>query len=506
MVNMNRTIIRTLLIISYIMIITAIIAGISALFSYLNTGADRSSMLHTEIKKEIQYTPKITWTPLHNEGRKMDEENLKNLERDYINAWYVKHIAYKTNTFTGIDDYYTENARKNIQQLINYNKAQHTYIDATTLSHTPTLDFFSEDGQMAVITDNNVLEYKRIYQNNEFILETTEVSSYKIIFLLEDGFWRIRHFIKENTTNTTNNPTTKTFSLQDIKGINYYPKDTPWQMFGSLFDEKSITNDFKIIKNAGLNTVRIFVQYTDFGEAFINNEKLNQLTKVLDIAEKHQLKVMVTLFDFYGDYSVINWSMNQQHIQRIVSAIKNHKALLAWDVKNEPDLDFNNRGKRNIIAWLTAMIDHIRIIDPKHPITIGWSNTRSATILKDKVDFVSFHYYEDLTKLDTAIKTLKKETANKPLVMQEFGLTSYQGFWNPFGSSEKDQANYHKKAQELIKKHHIPYISWTLYDFKNIPKSVVGWKPWRKNPQKKFGFITNKGIKKPAFTYIASDE
>jgi len=119
MVGLNRNIIRAILIASYVMVIAFIIGGISALFSYLNTGADRGTMLHSEIKKEVQYIPKITWAPLANEGRKMDAENLKNLERDYINAWFVKNIAYKTNTTNGIKDYYTKNARKNIYNIIN---------------------------------------------------------------------------------------------------------------------------------------------------------------------------------------------------------------------------------------------------------------------------------------------------------------------------------------------------------------------------------------------------
>jgi len=44
MVGLNKNILRTILIASYIMIVALIISGVSALFSYLNTGADRSTM------------------------------------------------------------------------------------------------------------------------------------------------------------------------------------------------------------------------------------------------------------------------------------------------------------------------------------------------------------------------------------------------------------------------------------------------------------------------------
>lgn len=504
MVGLNKNILRTILIISYIMIVALIISGISALFSYLNTGADRSTMLHTEIQKVEQYAPKLIWEPLTNEGRPMDTENLNALQNDYLDAWYVKQIAYKTNKTAGIKDYYTDSARENLYAFIELNKAENTTIEATTLNHNPTLEFFSEDGQLAVITDRDVVEYKRVFKAEKLVLETTETSTYKMVFLLEDGFWRIRHLVKESS-----NPfEAKTAKIETdsliIKGINYYPKATPWNMFGDAFAKDIIANDFKIIKDAGLNSVRLFVQYDDFGKADVNPKKLEKLKQTLDAAEENNLKVVLTLFDFYGDYSVMSWTLNQRHAATIVSTFKDHNAIIAWDIKNEPNLDFESRGKDMVIAWLDNMIDLVKSIDAEHPVTIGWSNTQSAPILKDKVDIVSFHYYEDLSELDAAIKTMRKDIPNKPLVLQEFGISSYSGFWKPLGSSTEDQANYHKKIQEIIAANALQFMSWTLYDFVDVPTAVVGSRPWRRNTQKHFGFIDKNGAKKASFQYITN--
>ncbi|WP_452232891.1 cellulase family glycosylhydrolase [Lacinutrix sp. MEBiC02595] len=504
MVSLNKNILRTILIISYIMIVALIISGISALFSYLNTGADRSTMLHTEIQKVEQYAPKLIWEPLNNEGRPMDTENINALQKDYLDAWYVKQVAYKTNKTAGIKDYYTDSARENLYAFIDLNKAENTTIEATTLNHNPTLEFFSEDGQLAVITDRDVVEYKRIFKAEKLVLETTETSAYKMVFLLEDGFWRIRHLVKESSNPLeAKTAKIKTDSLI-IKGINYYPKATPWNMFGDAFAEDIIANDFKIIKAAGLNSVRIFVQYDDFGKADVDPEKLEKLKQTLDAAEANKLKVVLTLFDFFGDYSVMNWTLNQRHAETIVSTFKDHNAIIAWDIKNEPNLDFESRGKDMVIAWLDSMIDLVKSVDAEHPVTIGWSNTQSAPILKDKVDIVSFHYYEGLSELDAAIKTLRKDIPNKPLVLQEFGISSYSGFWKPLGSSTEDQANYHKKIQEIIAANSLQFMSWTLYDFVDVPKAVVGSRPWRRNTQKHFGFIDKNGAKKASFKYITN--
>ena len=155
MVGLNKNILRAVLLASYILLIALMVSGVSALLSYLNTGADRSTMLHTEIKKVDQYLPKLIWEPLQNAGRPMDAENLNALQNDYLDAWYVKQIAYKTNKTAGIKDYFTASARANLHHFIALNKAENISIESTTLEHHPTLEFFSEDGQLAVITDRN---------------------------------------------------------------------------------------------------------------------------------------------------------------------------------------------------------------------------------------------------------------------------------------------------------------------------------------------------------------
>lgn len=503
MVSINKNILRSFLILSYIAIIAILVYGASAIFSYLNTGADRSKMLHVDIKKESLYVPKVVWDSIANEGRAIDLQTLNSLEKDYLNAWYIKQLCYQTNTTKGIEDYYTKNARTNLFNFINANKKSNIHVEATTLEHHPSLDFFSEDGQLIVLTDNDVVEYKRIFKNDSLLFETTESSNYKVMLLLEDGFWRVRHFVKNKNNDFSKKTKPINTSALDIKGINYYPKDTPWDMFGDAFNINTIKKDFKIIKNSGLNTIRIFVQYEDFGKANVNSEKLKKLKQVIDLAQTETLKVIVTLFDFYGDYSVLDWTLTQQHASRIVTTFKNHNAILAWDIKNEPNLDFKTRGKTNVVAWLKNMISHIKSIDENHGVTIGWSDPESAIILKNEVDFVSFHYYKDINKLPIEFNNLKTKIKNKPIVLGEFGLSSYGGLWNFYGESEQSQAKYYKQAQSIIKKYKIPFMSWTLYDFNKIPKEVVGRLPWRKRVQEHFGFINQNGEIKPAYKYIS---
>lgn len=502
MVKADKNIVRGLLVFSYMFIISLLIFLISSSFSYLNTGADRSKMLHTEVKKEEVYLPKMIWIEDGNEGRELDEQTLAKIENDYLDAWYVKHVAYKTNQTTGIDDFYTDNARKNIFAFITQNQQENISVDATTLSHQPNIEFFSEDGQLIVLKDENVVEYKQLYKNGKFVMETTEMANYKVVLLLEDGFWRVRHLVKESVIPVAESAEVKNISSLHMKGINYYPQATPWDMFGDEFDIEIIEKDFDIIQDAGLNTIRIFVQYEDFGKANVQQDKLEKLQQVLDAAETKKLKVVLTLFDFYGNYEILDWTLTQRHAETIVSSFKNHDAIVAWDIKNEPNLDFESRGKENVLAWLESMISLVKSIDSKHMVTIGWSNTESAHLLQDKLDFVSFHYYEDKADFEQSYLDLKAKITDKSIVLGEFGQSSYGGFWKPFVGSEKKQANYFKEMQQVLQSQNISYLAWTLYDFENVPSSVVGSRPWRTNPQKKFGIIDKDGNRKAAFEFV----
>ncbi len=510
---MNKNIYRIILIGSFIGINVLILLSISSVLSYFKTGADRTAMLHLDLENKDVYLPKVKWRSVDNPGRPMEVKTQYEIQQDYLDAWYVRNVAYKTNDSFGLQDFYTDNARKKVLKYINDNATKDITIENTTLSHNPELDFYSADGQLIVFTDYQVEQFRRIYKGKEVAFETLDTANYKVLMLLEDGFWRIRHMIKEPVIKISDTIFANKFaSIQEnkifinnepfqIKGINYYPQETPWDMFGDQFDIDRIASDFDIIKEAKLNTIRIFVQYEDFGKAEVIPEKLEKLRLVLDTAQTKNLKVVVTLFDFYGDYSILDWTLTHRHVEKIVTTFKEHPSILAWDVKNEPDLDFEARGKESVIAWLRMIIVQLKKYDSNHLVTIGWSNTKAAELLQDKIDLVSFHYYLELDQFDTAYTILSKKT-EKPLILQEFGVSSNFGILNPFGTSEKTQANYYRTMQTKMSIHELNYMSWTLYDFNNIPTSVVGSLPWRKNKQKHFGFIDQKGNKKPAFKFI----
>lgn len=506
----NKTLIRVALIVSFLGMNALLLFGISSVWSYLNTGADRSKNLHISTAHNLRYTPEIEWDTIQAKGRPMEKETLAKIERDYLNGWYVKNNALQRNTTAGLADYFTDSAQAKIHKLIEFNKTEGSSFEQTSLEHHPQLKFYSSDGTQVMFTDNKVRVHRKSLLNDEVIFEQTTVASYKVIMLLEDGFWRVRHFMKTlepAPVEKGNSVSKKNKGITAIKGVNYYPKSSPWDTFGEKYTDSIISSDFAKIKNMGLNTVRIFIPYEDFRAAEVHQEKLQNVVSLLDRAEENNLRVMITLFDFYGNYDISDWTLNHQHAKTIVMRLKNHKALLAWDIKNEPDLDFDSRGKENVLAWLKELKHQLTKWDASHPVTVGWSSTKAAVNLADELDFVSFHYYLQPDKFIESYEALKNTVpVSKPLVLQEYGMSSYGGFWKGFIGSEEKQASYYKEMQPILSKENIPYVFWTLYDFEEVPKAVVGSLPWRKKPQQYYGCLNRNGKEKASFKILSRSD
>jgi len=497
-VKQNKLLYRILIITAFIAVNVLILFGISKVLVYLNSGADKANLFHGDVAKEVVSNAEVTWVNLVNPGRPIEIPAKEKIEMDYLEAWYVRNKALLSGEVTGIEDTYTQMAGKNLLDLVAYNLERGLVMETIDLSHQLHLDFYSADGQLVVLTDKKVKTHTQIFQEESYILDTEEISSYKVVMLLEGGHWRIRHLEKlESETPNVAKRSPHSFET-NIAGINYYPQDSPWDTFGEDYSVETLESDFKTIHDLGLNTIRIFIGYEDFGEGVVHQDKLDKLSRLMDVARARDLKVIITLFDFYGDYSIGSWANTRRHASMIVDAVKAHSALLGWDVKNEPDLDFNTRSSSLVKTWLLHMTQNIQEIDPAHPVTIGWSSAEAAVHLSDYVDYVSFHHYQAMKTLPSALEGLRAKT-DKELVLQEFGMSSARGFWNPFGNSENDQLEFYTAFFENQKRDSLHYLSWTLYDFTSVPNDVAGKRPWRKNKQSSFGIINTAGENKAAY-------
>ena len=491
-----------LMILSFLPIISIILLIISRILGAYNSKNNFRNLLMINTAEAYSYhLPKINWKqPFTHEGRPINLAGIEKQTKDYVVSYYHQFQALKTGETSGLKDYYTDKSRKHINELAAYHRKQGIALEGVTIAHDARLDFFSSDGIIMNITDN-VISYQIQKVDGQVINRFYDTATYKVMLILEDNFWRVRQKIKtplENSTIKLKINASKFPKNFKIKGLNYYPEKHPWQEMWINYDSIDFKSDFDLIKDLGFNTLRIFVPYHHFGGARLIPTEIEKLSSFLDLAHEYKFKIIVTLFDFFLGYQVEEWTLSDRHLEGIISKFSRHPAILGFDLKNEPDLDFERYGEDEVQAWLDFISKRLTTYDSSALQTVGWSQPEFAHIMKDQLDFLSFHFYREISELN---HFLDSTNLNKPLFIGETGMHSFKKWWYPIGNTEDEQKVYYNQLFKIISAHNIHYAFWTLYDFKNIPSNVAGRWPWQKGPQKAYG-LQNEGRKKPSLNLV----
>jgi hypothetical protein len=499
---------------------------IAQLFTFFNTGAQNESLLHLAYLEEPEHTPYFDTLLTENViGRRLEAFNKSQIKADYSNAWYLLNKSQNKEALPQTEHFFIQKSFQKINQVANKSPHKEVFIERNDLEHSLNFYLFSIDGQVVSFTDSNVLIKERILSpdRKQIIHNQTYRKNYDVVMVLNDGNWRVRHIVPTGVNDNINVkpfPKKDNFSMVSVqgkkfvlegqefvpRGVNYYPAENVWLEMWKNFNGKVIKKDMELIKDLGANTVRIFIPFKEFGKGNVKISELEKVDTVLYHAKENNLKVIVTLFDFIHDYSLENWSKSDRQLERFLKRYKNNETIFAWDIKNEANLDYADHGEEFVEDWITFMLQRAKKYDPNHLITLGWNKPEVADRFSNVVDFVSFHYYEDPIHLGKKIDDLQAKIGEKPLLLEEFGMSSYHSIFYQQSKDEIDQYNYIANTRKILQeKGDIGYLVWTLHDFKEIPNYVVGKGFFAKKVQRDFGLYNRKGATKPAAELIKAE-
>jgi hypothetical protein len=474
----------------------------------------------TEIFNEVKdlpsvYTPKVNWLADEVLERPMEIHTRKILERDFVKALYQRNLAILTKDTSKIEDYFTVLAKDKVKTKIDEQK--NYSIEQIELNHNLKLSFYSADGQIVAFSDYDSEHMERVWiKDQKDMLNDQSTASYQVIMMWEDGYWRIQNMKRIEAKNpfpdTLQIPDValkkeRLSRLQNAKGINYYPQESPFKNFWINYNSAQVEKDFKFIKKLNFNAVRIFINYEQFGKGNVIPEMMERLDHLMNVAEMNKIGVILTLFDFNSDFNLLNFTSTDRQLETLLTQMKNKKALLAYDLKNEPDIDYNYQAEALVNQWLEFVIKKAKTYDPNTPITIGWADADKAMYLSNELDFVSFHFYKKADVFISDISKLKGKLKGKPLVVSEYGKSDFQSLVFPIWNPRNYVFGQISEISKTLKKENIPGFYWTLYDFKNVTADVAGRWPWQKEPQKHFGLIGLDGkIKDTSLIIIKNEE
>lgn len=288
-----------------------------------------------------------------------------------------------------------------------------------------------------------------------------------------------------------------------VKGVNYYPRQAAWHRFIEEADLAAVTAELDVIQQVGFNTVRIFLRYEPLfdcqpEDAIPNEAAFAKLDRLFELTRERNLKLIVTLNDlpdlaFRPLYT--DWAHYDAQTVYIVRRYRHEPHILAWDLRNEGDLDYGVSGthtvyatQAEVMAWLAHVSELVRQHDPHHLITAGWFGDPTDTAPYS--DILSFHHWAEADALRARIATYQQQT-DKPLLLQEVGYHSWAEAAHDRRSLVQ-QADILGRVVSVAEETDIAgWVVWTAFDF--VPRSGQP-----KNHEHFFGLWTLDLTAKPA--------
>lgn len=221
-----------------------------------------------------------------------------------------------------------------------------------------------------------------------------------------------------------------------IKGVGYSPY-RPGKWPGSPIPLEIVKADFKRIKEAGFNTLRVWGPMPE---------------EQLELAEKYGLKVIQAAnLNSAADFGYSGYiRLAESRVREMCKRSRNHPNVIMYSLMNEPHADaVIKSGIDNTLNLYKRLIQIVRREDPNRPVTMA--NAHWTVWLDQSMwDIVSFNAYSYLPSLSqdmgyaNFIKSLKLLHAKeKPLVVTEFGLSvspEGEGKGGYGGNTEDEQA------------------------------------------------------------------
>jgi endo-1,4-beta-mannosidase len=197
-----------------------------------------------------------------------------------------------------------------------------------------------------------------------------------------------------------------------LLGVNYWPRAKAMEWW-ARYDRGEVREEFAMICELGLTHVRIFLLWESFQPApdRVDATALARLRDVADAAADAGLRLEPTFFT--GHMSGPNWApdwlldranplrpgdrqvvglrrprgtahdihnpyvepfvLDAERLQlsTVCAALRDHPAVWAWSLGNEPDLFARPPTAADGRAWMREMASVIREVDPDRPVLIG---------------------------------------------------------------------------------------------------------------------------------------
>lgn len=233
-----------------------------------------------------------------------------------------------------------------------------------------------------------------------------------------------------------------------IRGANYVPSYARNDVqIWMDYDPDIINRELGYAAKLKLNCIRVFLQVAVYERN--PQQFLDQFENLLNLCDRHQIKLMPVLFDScfdpqtvdLQDYRDKKWMPSpgfsrlgeqdrpalERYIRAIVGRHKNDPRIVLWDVMNEPEStahyrDWEQGGRLAIDEFVRWSLRRVKEEKPSQPLTIGWAYSSNNIATMDLVDVICIHSYTPPKELASRVREAQHwgHLYGKPVILNEF--------------------------------------------------------------------------------------
>jgi endo-1,4-beta-mannosidase len=340
-----------------------------------------------------------------------------------------------------------------------------------------------------------------------------------------------------------------------ITGCNYWASHAGTFMWRNWRSD-IVDQDFQKLSTAGMQVLRVFPLWPDFqpitslftnnstlfevrfgeqllpddnlGKAGLSASAMDHFSEFLDLAQKHNLKLIVALLNGWmsgrlftppalegknllTDPMAIKWEL--RFIHEFVKTFKNHPAILAWDLGNETNV-MARVTRDQAYTWTATISNAIHAVDPTRPVVSGLHGLKAQGdwTMQDQGELTDvltahpyglFTIYANLDPINT-IKSIMHSTVEsryysdiggKPVLCEEIGTTG------PMIASDEVAADFMRSCMfSLWANNCHGALWWCAFDLLNLEQAPYDWL----GNEGQLGLFRSDGSKRPVLDAVSA--
>jgi len=311
-------------------------------------------------------------------------------------------------------------------------------------------------------------------------------------------------------TNAQPAPLVRELEPLSVRGVNYYPQETPWSEFWAFTPESVLERDMALAADLRINAVRTFLTWDEKAEKYglvdadgaVAPSYLDKVDRFLEIAWGRDIRaVLCFAFEYHERQPRIPAEEKWKRAMRaFAERFKDDGRVLMWDLMNEPERhappdaadhsDFS--GNEAVTAYLAESMRWIKTVDPNHLTTVGlgWRIDLLAPLgLPDVLQYHNYApkeqmYAQGTARVGTVVEDFRRHGGDRPLLIGEFGISTARDPEHGAGAAwaerlshaprtEAEQARLFEIVYEAVEEYRLAgAMAWILHTF---PARETGW-------------------------------